>query len=79
MRSALTRRALNMLEKMASGDSEDYKTVWREFGQVLKEGVVEDHANKDKLAKLLRFATTHNGSDEQDQSLEDYVGRAGTG
>jgi len=77
MRSALTRRVLGMLEKMASGDSDEYKTVWREFGQVLKEGVVEDHANKDKLAKLLRFASTHNGNDAQDQSLQDYVGRAG--
>ena len=79
MRSALTRRVLDMLEKMASSNSDDYQTVWREFGQVLKEGVIEDHANKDKLAKLLRFATTHSGNDTQDQSLEDYVGRAGPG
>jgi len=77
MRSALTRRVLNMLDKMASGNAEDYKTVWREFGQVLKEGVVEDHANKEKLAKLLRFASTENGDDTQDQSLQDYVDRAG--
>ncbi len=79
MRSALTRRVLDMLEKMASGNTEDYETVWREFGQVLKEGVIEDHSNKDKLAKLLRFATTHDGSDKQDQSLDDYIGRAGAG
>ncbi|MGB5626134.1 MAG: molecular chaperone HtpG [Woeseiaceae bacterium] len=79
MRSALTRRVLDMLEKMASADSDDYQAVWSEFGQVLKEGVIEDHANKDKLAKLLRFATTHSGNDTQDQSLEDYVGRAGPG
>ncbi len=79
MRSALTRRVLDMLEKMASSDSDDYQAVWREFGQVLKEGMIEDHANKDKLAKLLRFATTHSGNDTQDQSLEDYVGRAGPG
>ncbi len=77
MRSALTRRVLGMLEKMAAGESDDYKTVWREFGQVLKEGAIEDHANKDKLAKLLRFATTRSGNDAQDQSLEDYVARAG--
>ena len=77
MRSALTRRVLGMLEKMASGDSDDYKTVWQEFGQVLKEGVIEDHANKDKLARLLRFASTHNSNDAQDQSLQDYVERAG--
>ena len=76
MRGALTRRVLGMLEKMASGDSDDYQVVWREFGQVLKEGVVEDHANKDKLARLLRFSSTHNDNDAQDQSLEDYVGRA---
>ena len=73
MRSALTRRVLDMLGKMST---EDYEKVWREFGQVLKEGLVEDHANKDKLARLLRFASTHGGNDKQDQSLEDYVGRA---
>lgn len=76
MRSALTRRVLDMLGKMASSDNDDYKAFWREFGQVLKEGVVEDHANKDKLAKLLRFATTHSGNDAQEQSLQDYLGRA---
>ncbi|MGI9238207.1 MAG: molecular chaperone HtpG [Woeseiaceae bacterium] len=76
MRGALTRRVLDMLEKMASGDPDQYQTVWKEFGQVLKEGVIEDHANKDKLGKLLRFATTHSGKDDQDQSLEDYVARA---
>ena len=77
MRGALTRRVLGMLEKMASSDSDDYQTVWREFGQVLKEGVIEDQANKDKLARLLRFASTHNDNDAQNQSLEDYIGRAG--
>jgi len=76
MRSALTRRVLDMLEKLASGDTDQYATVWKEFGQVLKEGVIEDHANKDKLAKLLRFATTSNANEEQSQSLEDYVSRA---
>ncbi len=74
MRSALTRRVLDMLGKMAG--TGDYEKVWQEFGQVLKEGLVEDHANKDKLAKLMRFASTHNGNDKQDQSLEDYVSRA---
>ncbi len=74
MRSALTRRVLDMLGKMTG--TEDYEKVWTEFGQVLKEGIVEDHANKDKLAKLLRFASTHGGNDKQDQSLEDYVSRA---
>ncbi|MEL7186509.1 MAG: molecular chaperone HtpG [Pseudomonadota bacterium] len=74
MRSALTRRVLDMLKKLADGD--DYQKFWNEFGQVLKEGMVEDHSNKDKLVKLLRFATTHNDSDVQDQSLDDYIARA---
>ena len=78
MRGALTRRVLDMLKKV-SGDKEGYQTFWGEFGQVLKEGFVEDHANKDKLAKLLRFATTHNGNDTQDQSLDDYLQRAKDG
>ncbi len=75
MRSALTRRALDMLKKV-SADKDDYQKFWGEFGQVLKEGLVEDHANKDRLAKLLRFATTHNGNDTQDQSLDDYLQRS---
>ncbi len=78
MRNALTRRVLDMLKKLAA-DKDDYQKLWNEFGQVLKEGLVEDHANKDKLAKLLRFATTHTGKDTQDQSLDDYVGRAAEG
>jgi len=78
MRGALTRRVLDMLKKVA-GDKDDYQKFWSEFGQVLKEGLVEDNGNKDKLAKLLRFATTHNGSDTQDQSLDDYLERAKDG
>ena len=77
MRGALARRVVDMLTKMAGKSTDDYKKFWLEFGQVLKEGVVEDDANKDKLAKLLRFATTHTGNAEQDQSLDDYVGRCG--
>ena len=73
MRSALTKRVLDMLAKLARGD--DYEKFWGEFGQVLKEGVIEDVANKDKLAKLLRFASTHGREDKQDQSLENYVSR----
>ncbi len=73
MRGALTKRVLDMLGKLASGD--DYGKFWAEFGQVLKEGVVEDFANRDKLARLLRFASTHSGNDVQDQSLDDYVSR----
>jgi len=64
MRGALTRRVLDMLSKMATESPDDYAVVWREFGQTLKEGIVEDHANKDKLARLLRFATTHTGKEE---------------
>jgi len=78
MRSALTRRVLDMLKKVAS-EKDDYQKFWGEFGQVLKEGIVEDHGNKDKLAKLLRFATTHNGSDTQDQSLDNYLKRVKDG
>jgi molecular chaperone HtpG len=74
MRGALTRRVLDMLKKIA-GEKDDYQKFWGEFGQVLKEGLVEDHANKDKLAKLLRFSTTHSGNGTQDQSLDDYLER----
>jgi molecular chaperone HtpG len=77
MRGALTRRVLDMLTKMAGNSPDDFSKFWSEFGQVLKEGIVEDHANKDKLAKLLRFATTSTGNDQQDQSLDDYLSRAG--
>ena len=77
MRGALTKRAIDMVSKLAKGD--DYGKFWNEFGQLLKEGVIEDAANKDKLAGLLRFATTHTGTASQDQSLEDYVGRMQAG
>ena len=75
MNSALTKCVLDMLSKMAKNDAEKYQAFWQEFGQVLKEGPAEDFSNKEKVAKLLRFATTHNSNDEQNQSLEDYVGR----
>ena len=71
MRGALTKRVLDMLGKLAKGD--DYGTFWGEFGQVLKEGVIEDFGNKDKLAGLLRFASTHSGTEAQTRSLEEYV------
>jgi len=74
MRGALTRRVLDMLKKL-SGDEEKYPGFWKQFGNVLKEGVVEDAANRDRLVKLLRFASTHTGSAEQDQSLDDYLSR----
>jgi len=75
MRSALTKRVLDMLSKMASGETEKYSKFWKEFGQVLKEGPAEDFANREKIAKLLRFASTHADTDEQLQSLDDYIAR----
>lgn len=75
MRVALTKRVLDILSKMAKNEPEDYKKFWAEFGQVLKEGPAEDFSNREKIAKLLRFSTTHTNSPEQDQSLEEYVAR----
>lgn len=75
MRSALTKRVLDMLGKLASKQPEDYATFWKEFGQVLKEGPAEDFGNREKIAALLRFSTTHTDRAEQDQSLADYVAR----
>ena len=75
MRSALTKRALDMLEKLAKSEPEKYQEFWKEFGQVLKEGPAEDFSNREKVAKLLRFSTTHTNSEAQDQSLDDYVAR----
>jgi molecular chaperone HtpG len=77
IRNALTRRVLDMLAKLAADGPDDYASFWREFGQVLKEGIVEDQQNADKLVRLLRFSTTHGGSEKQDRSLADYVSRAG--
>ena len=75
IRSALTKRVLDMLDKMASGDAEQYQGFWNEFGRVIKEGPAEDFANQEKISGLLRFATTHHGDDQQNQSLADYVAR----
>lgn len=75
MRSALTKRVLDMLAKLAKDQPEDYATFWKEFGLVLKEGPAEDFSNREKIAKLLRFASTHTDSPEQNQSLDDYVSR----
>ena len=75
MRSALTKRVLDMLSKMASKDADQYATFWKEFGPVIKEGPAEDVANKDKIAGLLRFSTTHTDAEAQDQSLADYIAR----
>jgi len=75
MRSALTKRVLDSLEKLAKNDSEKYQSFWSEFGQVMKEGPAEDQNNKEKVANLLRFATTQGDSEVQDQSLHDYIAR----
>ena len=75
MRSALTKRALDMLEKLKKSEPEAYAQFWKEFGLVLKEGPAEDFANKERVAKLLQFNSTHSDGDAQDQSLEDYVSR----
>lgn len=75
IRSAITKRVLDMLMKLAKDEPEKYQMFWKEFGRVLKEGPAEDDANKGKIAKLLRFVTTHTGTEEQTQSLKDYIGR----
>ncbi|WP_454901035.1 molecular chaperone HtpG [Aggregatibacter sp.] len=75
LRKALTKRSLQMLEKLAKEDADKYQQFWKEFGLVLKEGPAEDFGNKETIAKLLRFASTHNDSSEQTVSLEDYVSR----
>lgn len=79
LRKALTKRSLQMLEKLAKDDAEKYLQFWKEFGLVLKEGPAEDFANKETIAKLLRFASTHNDSSEQTASLEDYISRMKAG
>ncbi len=75
MKSALTKRVLDMLEKMAKSSPEDYQKFWDAFGQVLKEGPAEDFSNKEKVAGLLRFASTQSGNDEQTVGLSQYIER----
>ena len=75
MKSALTKRVLDMLEKLAKNEPEQYKGFWKNFGQVLKEGPAEDFANKEKIAGLLRFASTSDDGGEQSVGLADYVAR----
>ena len=73
MRTALTRRVLDMLERLAGDDVEKYAKFWQEFGPLLKEGLVEDAANRERIAKLLRFNTTRSTGIEQDRSLKQYL------
>lgn len=79
LRGALTKRVLQMLEKLAKDDAEGYQKFWQQFGLVLKEGPAEDGGNKEAIAKLLRFASTQGDSSAQTVSLEEYVGRMAEG
>lgn len=75
MRTALVKRVLDSLTKLAKNDAEKYQTFWDEFGSILKEGPAEDFANREKIAKLFRFATTKSEGETQNVSLTDYVAR----
>lgn len=75
IRTACTKRVLSMLEKMSTNEPENYTKFWKEFGLVLKEGPVEDFANRETIAKLLRFTTTASASEEQTVSLAEYIAR----
>ena len=75
IKTGAVKKVLGMLENLAKNEAEKYETFWAQFGNVIKEGPIEDHANKDRVAKLLRFASTHNDADKQSVSLDDYVSR----
>ena len=76
IRAASVKKVLGMINSMAKAeDQSDFETFWKNFGLVMKEGIVEDTANKDKIAKLLRFSTTQDDSADQKVSLEEYVAR----
>jgi len=75
IRAASVKKILGLLEGMAQGEPEKYRTFWAQFGKVMKEGPGEDFANRERIAKLLRFASTHADSDAQDVALDDYIAR----
>ncbi|MDH5408380.1 MAG: molecular chaperone HtpG [Gammaproteobacteria bacterium] len=75
IRNASVKKILNLLDQQSKDDPEKYQTFWNEFGKVIKEGPAEDFANKEKIAKLMRFSSTHTDSDVQNVSLDDYIGR----
>jgi molecular chaperone HtpG len=75
IRGACVKRVLDLVEKLASSEPEKFATFWKAFGNTLKEGIVEDHANRERIAKLLRFASTRGEGAKQEVSLDDYVGR----
>lgn len=79
MKSASVKKVLGLFESIAKNEPEKYTTIWKEFGNVLKEGPGEDFANKEKIAGLLRFASTHNDTEEQSVSLKDYIERMSEG
>ncbi|WP_061796369.1 MULTISPECIES: molecular chaperone HtpG [Serratia] len=79
LRGALTKRVLQMLDKLAKDDAEGYQKFWQQFGLVLKEGPAEDNGNQEAIARLLRFASTRGDSSAQTLSLEEYVGRMAEG
>ena len=79
MRSALTKRALDLLARLAKDEPEKYATFWKEFGPVLKEGAGEDPTNREKILPLLRFASTHDESDDPKTTLSDYIARMKSG
>ncbi|KTF14881.1 molecular chaperone HtpG [Pseudoalteromonas sp. H105] len=79
IRKGCTSRILKMLERMAKNKAEDYQTFWNEFGQVMKEGPAEDATNKEAIAKLLRFSSTHTDEEAQNVSLEQYIERMNEG
>jgi molecular chaperone HtpG len=75
IRKGCVNRVLGLIEGLAENQPEDFTKFWKEFGRVIKEGVGEDFSNKERISKLLRFASTHNDNAEQTVSLADYVGR----
>jgi len=75
IRAASVKKVLGLLETMAGDEPEKYSEFWAQYGRVMKEGPAEDYSNRERIAKLLRFASTHNDTDAQSVSLEDYVGR----
>jgi len=75
IRSGAVKKVLGLLEDLAANDAEKYAKFWKEFGLALKEGIIEDYANRERIAKLLRFASTHTDSDAQTVTLGDYVAR----
>ncbi len=75
IKAGAVKKILGLLEGLAKNDQEKYAQFWEQFGNVMKEGVIEDVKNKDRIAKLLRFSSTHTDSSTQDVSLEDYVSR----